>query len=155
MTLNFELVRDDERLECDFLVWWDTELAKAFGWKLRTPMQLSLLKLRDVSNPAEVSDEDAQSLAMAIRECLRILTTNKRPTRRQMASLIRLAAAGGLEGNSVGLFVQQPARMGVFLKEPGRIAKFCCNGGFRMNLKRQTTPAPENRKLTEPTDEIS
>jgi hypothetical protein len=77
MTLNFELVRDDERLECDFLVWWDTtELAKAFGWKLRTPMQLSLLKLRDVSNPAEVSDEDAQSLAMAIRECLRILTTN-------------------------------------------------------------------------------
>jgi hypothetical protein len=132
MTPNFELVRGNERLECDYLVWWDTtELAKAFGWKPRSPMRLS----RDVSNPAEVADEDAQSLAMAIRECLRILTTNKRPTRRQMASLIRLAAAGGLEGNSVGLFVQQPARMSVFLKEPVRIAKFCCNGGFQMNLK--------------------
>jgi hypothetical protein len=32
MTLNFELVRGNEHLECDFLVWSDTtELARAFG----------------------------------------------------------------------------------------------------------------------------
>ena len=139
MALEFELVRGNERLQCDWVVWLHTtELARAFGWKPRSlnATRPSLSKLMDVSNPSEVADEDALSLVMAIKECVRILITNKRPTRRQMAGLIRLAAAGGLEGNSVVLFVQEPARMGVFLKEPVRIAKFCCNGGFRMNLKR-------------------
>ena len=91
MTLNFELVRGNDRLQCDWGVWSDTtELATTFGWKPRSlnPMRPSLSKLMDDSNPAEVSDEDAQSLAMAIRECLWMLTTNKRPTRRQMASLL-------------------------------------------------------------------
>lgn len=136
MTLNFELVRGNERLECDFLVWWDTtELAKAFGWKPRSPMRLSVSKLRDVSNHPEVSDEDAQSLATAITNCLTMLTTNKRLPRRQMASLLPFIDENGL-GNSIFVFLQEPTRVGAFLKEPVRIAKFCRNGGFRMNLKR-------------------
>ena len=136
MTLNFELVRGNDRLECDWFVWWDTtELARAFGWRPRSlnPTRPSLSKLMDVSNPPEVSNEDAQSLATAIADCLRILITNKRPTRRQMASLLPFTDA-----NSIGAFLEQPARIGAFLKEPVRIAKFCVNGAFRMNLKRQT-----------------
>jgi hypothetical protein len=34
-----------------------------------------------------------------------------------------------------------------------RLGVFCCN--FRMNLKRQRQQMPENRKLTEATDEVS
>jgi|SRR5450756_975358 hypothetical protein len=160
MTLNFELVRGNERLECDFFVWSDTtELARAFGWKPRSlnPTRTSLSKLLNASNPTEVSDEDARSLAAAIRQCFWMLATNKRPTRRQIASLIssiHLTAGVSLKGDSILLFVQEPARIGVFLREPVRIAKFCCNGGFRMILKRQTA-APENRELSEATDEIS
>jgi hypothetical protein len=62
MTLNFELVRGNERLQCDWSVWSDTtELATTFGWKPRSlnPMRPSLSKLMDDSNPAEVSDENA------------------------------------------------------------------------------------------------
>ena len=138
MTLNFELVRGNERHECDFLVWRvTTELAKAFGWKPRSlnRKRPSLLKLMDISNPPEVSDEDAQSLATAITDCIRMLTTNKRPTRRQMARLLPFAAENDLERNSIVFFIEEPARLGAFLEEPARIAKFCCNGGFRMNLK--------------------
>jgi hypothetical protein len=157
MTLNFELVRGNERLECDFLVWRaTTELAKAFGWKPRSPnpVQPSLSKLMDDSSPAEITDEDAQLLAAAIRQCFWMLATNKRPTRRQMARLLPFAAENDLERNSIGVFIEEPARLGAFLEEPARIAKFCCNGGFRMNLKCQTA-APENRELSEATDEIS
>jgi hypothetical protein len=148
MTLNFELVRGNERLECDFLVWRDiTELARAFGWKPRSPnpVRPSLSKLMDDSSCAEVADEDAQSLAVAIRQCLWLLTTSQRLSRRQIARLLCLTANNDREGNSIG----------ALLEEPARIAKFCCYGGFRMNLKRQRQQMPENRKLTEATDEVS
>jgi hypothetical protein len=127
MALEFELVRGNDCLHCDWFVWWDTtELARAYGWKPRTPnLRRSLVESPKYPNHTEVADEDAQSLAMAITECVRILSANKRPTRRQMSGLIRFTA---IEGNS---FV-------VFLEEPARIANFCRNGGFRLTLKRQT-----------------
>jgi hypothetical protein len=57
MTLNFELVRGNERLECDFLVWSDTtELARAFGWKPYAPaviVELARLALRAKNETAQ------------------------------------------------------------------------------------------------------
>jgi hypothetical protein len=36
--LNLELVRNDERLECDIFVWcYVTELARISGWRPRPP----------------------------------------------------------------------------------------------------------------------
>jgi hypothetical protein len=52
-----------------------------------------------------------------------------------MASLQPFIDENGLKGNSIFVLLQEPARIGAFLKEPVRIAKFCRNGGFRMNLK--------------------
>ena len=95
--------------------------------------------------PAEVADEDAQSLALAIRQCLSMLTTNQSLSRGQFASLLCLNANTDRERVSVG----------ALLEEPFRIAKFCRKGGFRMNLKRSRAGAPENRELTETPDEIS
>jgi hypothetical protein len=135
MTLNFELARIDERLECDILVWWGTtDLARAFGWKSGSPNAVRL-KLMDDFSPAEVTEEDAQSLAWAIRQCLWMLTTGQRLSRRQMACLLCLTTNTDRERISVG----------TVLEEPVRIAKFCCKGGFRLRLKRPTTAVPENR----------
>ena len=145
MALEFELVRGNERLQCDWVVWLDTtDLARAFGWKPRSRhLRQPLSNLMDY--PAEVADEDAQSLALAIRQCLSMPTTNQRLSRRQFANLLCLNAHTDRERVSVG----------ALLEEPFRIAKFCCKGGFRMNLKRSRAGAPENRELTETPDEIS
>src|ERR1700730_2797872 len=110
MVLDLELVRGDERLECGWLVWWDTtELARAFGWKPRSldPMRQSVPKLMDDSKPMEVADEDAQSLAMAITACCRMLTT-KRPTHRQMLGLVPFLA---VEGDTFVYYLEEPARI--------------------------------------------
>jgi hypothetical protein len=133
MTLDFVLVRANERLQCDWFVWLDTiELAKAFGWKPKSPnlSERWLSKLMRDPILTEVTDEDAHSLAVAIRECLIMFSANKRPTRKQLFGLMRFYRKTDRAGNSM-LFS---------IDEPTRIAKFCKNGGFRM-----TTAAPENR----------
>ena len=124
MTPNFELVRGDDRLQCDWFDWWNTtELARAYGWKPRSPDLKRLSELMDDSNPKEVADEDAQSLATVVTECFRMLSRNKRPTRRQMYGLVRFTA---VEGNSYVFHLEVPVR----------IAYFCLNGGFRLNRLR-------------------
>jgi len=144
MVLDFELVRGDERLLCDWFDWLrTTELAKAFGWrpKSRDLTFNSLWKLEH--DGAQVTDEDAQSLAQAIMRCVKILGANQRPTRRQIAQLMVLSEKSDFEGSSFR----------VRLDEPARIAIFCHGGGFLMNLKAEE--APENREITEMTDGIS
>ena len=101
MALDFELVRGDERLECDWFVWRDTiGLARAFGWK---PKSINLKRQTltkwadDEAASVEVADEDAQSLARAILQSIGMLAMNQRPTRKQMASLIWFT--GGQSGS--------------------------------------------------------
>jgi hypothetical protein len=88
---------------CDWVVWLDTtDLARAFGWKPRSRhLRQPLSKLID--DPAEVGDEDAQSLALAIRQCLSMPTTNQRLSRRQFASLLCLNANTDRERGHVDL----------------------------------------------------
>lgn len=123
MTPDFELVRGNERLLCDWFDWVGTiELARAFGWKpkSRNLTLNSMCKIR--RGGADVADEDAQSLAQAITRCVKTLAANQRPTRRQMASLLVLSVKRDFEGNTFR------AR----LDEPARIAIFCLGGGFCM-----------------------
>ncbi len=127
MVPEFELVRGNERLQCDWLFWMKiVDLASAFGWKPRSidPKRQSSLKMFHKTVGVEVADEDAQSLAMAIRQCLSMLEANRRPTRRQIARLLMLADKNDIEGNSIR----------VRRDELDRIANFCHGGGFRINL---------------------
>jgi hypothetical protein len=122
----FELSRGNERLECDLLVWWDTtELAIAFGWRPRSPDLIRPFVSKLINFPVEVTNEDAQSLAAAIRRCLLMLTTSQRLSRRQIARLQCLTTNvdhGDISLDSV--------------LEPARIAKFSCKGGFRLGVLR-------------------
>ncbi len=139
--MDIELVRGDELLKCDSFVWRNiTNLARAFGWK---PKSRSLLKNTRHTASLEVSDDDAQTLALAIARCARMLIANQRPNRNQFASMVWFSGMNDIKGNSIF----------IHLDEPARIANYCLKGGFRINLAR--TEAAENREVSEATDEVS
>jgi hypothetical protein len=144
MVLDFELVRGDERLLCDWSDWLRTiELARAFGWKPKS-RNLTLNAMCKIRHGCvDVADEDAQSLAQAIARCSTTLAANRRPTREQIARLMMLSSKSDFEGSSFR----------VRLSEPARIASFCHGGGFRMKFK--AVEATENREITEVTNGIS
>jgi hypothetical protein len=144
MALDFELVRGNERLLCD---WFDCmgtlELARAFGWKPKS-RNLTLNSMCKIGHGGiDVADEDAQSLAQAIARCLSTLAANRRPTRKQIARLMMLSSKSDFEGSTFH----------VRFVEPARIASFCYVGGFRMKFK--AVGATENREITEVTHGIS
>jgi hypothetical protein len=126
MMLEIELVRGNERLQCDWLVWLKTtELAGAFGWTPISinPMQQSLSTSLDVSDGTEVAADDAQSLARVIKQCISVLAANQRPTRRQIAHLMMFQ--NGVEGSTI--YVDP--------NEAARIAIFCLGGSFHMKAR--------------------
>jgi hypothetical protein len=131
MVPEFEFVRGNERLQCDWPVWRrTTDLAIAFGWKPESidPKKRSPRGLMHSTVGVEITDEDAQSLALAIRRCLSTLEANRRPTRRQIAHLLMSADKNDIEGNSIR----------VRRDELDRIANFCHGGGFRITPTRQS-----------------
>jgi hypothetical protein len=128
--LNLELVRGDERLECDIFFWcYVTELARHCGWERRLP---SPVQQSVVGHSLEVNDEDARSLAAGIRLCFRMLTASPRLSDRKTVDM--LCRIAGIHRRRLST--------GAVLEEPIRVADFCCKGGFRINLKYLTTVVP-------------
>jgi hypothetical protein len=139
--MDLELVRGDECIKCDSFVWRNiTNLARAFGWK---PKSRLLLKDKRHTANLEVSDDDAQSLALAVARCATLLIANRRPNRNQFASMVWFSGMNDVEGNSIF----------IHLEEPARIAMYCLRGGFR--IRRCETEAAENREVSETTNEVS
>jgi len=123
LAVEFELVRENERLAIDQYIWGNTiDLAGAFGWapKIASPKRKSrsILSLSEIGD--EISDEDARSLALAIARCLSMLAGNQRPSRKQMAHLLMFAGEN-IEGHTARIDDA----------ELRRIAKFCLGGVFR------------------------
>ena len=91
-------------------------------------MRMSQSNLVGTIGRLEVAEEDARTLAAAIRTCYRALAANERPTRKQIACLLQwFSSEAGFQGNTFE----------IDLNDQKRVADFCDGGGFKIGVRRQ------------------
>jgi len=86
--MGLEFVRDNERLVCGSLDWWEScELAISFGWKPSFASAKSRSYML-TKYPLDVPAEDALSFSQAIARCLMMLLNKQKLGRKQMAAIL-------------------------------------------------------------------